>query len=98
MLLLLPINKLAELTLFSTSGNPNHQIFLLQLCRILFDVLTLKTLERKLFSPWFFVCLGVFFCYTVSIYCNDNGAKVQVYQTRLINPMSIDEAHVLQKS
>lgn len=61
MLFLLPINKLAELTLFSTSGNPNHQIFMLQLCRILFDVLTLKTLERKLFSPWFFVCLGFFF-------------------------------------
>lgn len=91
MLLLLPINKLAELTLFSTSGNPNDQIFMLQLCRILLDVLTLKTLEGKLFSP-------CFFCYAVSIYCNDNGTKVQIHQSRLINSLSVDEAHVLQKS
>lgn len=50
MLLILPINELAETTLFSNSGNPNRQIFVLQLCSLPLDVWAWKTLEGKLFS------------------------------------------------
>lgn len=38
MLFILTINKLAEMTMFMNSGNPNHQIFMLQVCSISFDV------------------------------------------------------------
>lgn len=64
------INKLSETTMFISSGNPNHQIFMLQLCSLLFDVGTLNSVEEKLFS-----CGFVY--YFVSVYCTDKRALVR---------------------
>lgn len=44
----------------ANSGNPIHQLFVLQLCSIPFDVWTLKTLEGKLFSCRFGLVLFFF--------------------------------------